>query len=58
VKQWRRPPEIEVVRRAYELWERSGMPEGQDHEFYLQALHELQEALNREPANQNNSDKT
>jgi hypothetical protein len=51
-----RPPEIEVVRRAYELWEQSGMPEGRDHEFYLQALHELQEALNHKPASQNNSD--
>jgi hypothetical protein len=42
-----RPPEIEVVRRACELWEQSGKPEGQDHEFYLQALHELQEAFDR-----------
>jgi hypothetical protein len=51
-----RPPEIEVVRRAYELWEHSGMPEGRDHEFYLQALHELQEALDKEPANRTGSD--
>jgi Protein of unknown function (DUF2934) len=38
----RRPPEIEVVRKAYELWEQSGKPEGRDQEFYLQALQELQ----------------
>jgi hypothetical protein len=38
----RRPPEIEIVRKAYELWEQSGKPEGRDQEFYLQALQELQ----------------
>jgi hypothetical protein len=38
----RRPPEIEIIRKAYELWEQSGKPEGRDQEFYLQALHELQ----------------
>jgi hypothetical protein len=42
----RRPPEIDIVRRAYELWELSGKPEGRDQEFYLQALHELQAGLN------------
>ena len=38
----RRPPEIEIIRKAYELWEKSGKPEGRDQEFYLQALQELQ----------------
>ena len=38
----RRPPEIEIIRKAYELWEQSGKPEGRDQEFYLQALQELQ----------------
>ena len=38
----RKPPEIEIVRKAYELWEQSGKPEGRDQEFYLQALQELQ----------------
>jgi hypothetical protein len=28
----RRPPEIEVIRKAYELWEQSGKPEGRDQE--------------------------
>ena len=38
----RRPPEIEIIRKAYELWEQAGKPEGRDQEFYLQALQELQ----------------
>jgi hypothetical protein len=38
----RRPAEIEIVRKAYELWEQSGKPEGRDQEFYLQAVQELQ----------------
>jgi hypothetical protein len=38
----RRPPEIDIVRKAYELWELSGQPEGRDQEFYLQALRELE----------------
>ena len=50
-----RPPEIEIVRRAYELWEQSGKPEGRDHEFYLQALHELQEMLDKEQPNRTDS---
>ena len=37
----RRPPEIEIVRKAYELWEQSGKPEGRDQEFYLRALKDL-----------------
>jgi hypothetical protein len=41
----RRPPEIDIVRRAYELWELYGKPEDRD-QFYLQALQELQAALN------------
>jgi hypothetical protein len=42
----RRPPEIDIVRKAYELWELAGKPEGRDQEFYLQALQELQAAPN------------
>jgi hypothetical protein len=41
-----KPPEIEIVRKAYELWGLSGKPEGRDQDFYLQALQELQAALN------------
>jgi hypothetical protein len=36
-----KPPRMEVVRRAYELWEQAGKPEGRDQEFYLQAEREL-----------------
>jgi Protein of unknown function (DUF2934). len=39
-----RPAGIEIVRRAYELWEQAGKPDGRDQEFYLQAERELQEA--------------
>jgi hypothetical protein len=35
---------IEIVRRAYELWEQAGKPDGQDQEFYHQAERELTEA--------------
>jgi hypothetical protein len=37
-----RPAGIEIVRRAYELWEQAGKPEGRDQEFYHQAEKELQ----------------
>lgn len=39
-----KPPMIEIVRRAYELWELAGKPDGKDQEFYLQAERELTEA--------------
>jgi hypothetical protein len=42
----RRPPETDIVRKAYELWELAGRPEGRDREFCLQALQELQVARN------------
>jgi hypothetical protein len=48
----RRPPEIDIVRKAYELWELSGKSEGRDQEFYLQALHELQAAVSDEAPDQ------
>jgi hypothetical protein len=35
------PTRMEVVRRAYELWEQAGKPEGRDQEFYLEAEREL-----------------
>jgi hypothetical protein len=41
------PPRIEIVRRAYELWQEAGKPEGRDWEFYLQAERELQGAEER-----------
>jgi hypothetical protein len=41
------PKEIDVVRRAYELWQLAGEPSNKDDEFYHQAKNELQEALDR-----------
>jgi hypothetical protein len=38
-----KPAAIEIVRRAYALWQQAGEPEGRDQEFYLQAEKELQE---------------
>jgi hypothetical protein len=35
------PARIDVVRRAYELWEQAGKPDGKDWEFY----HEAEQAL-------------
>jgi hypothetical protein len=32
---------MNIVRRAYELWERTGKPDGRDQEFYHQAEQEL-----------------
>jgi hypothetical protein len=43
------PKEMDVIRRAYELWQRAGQPSGKDDEFYHQAKRELQEALDKEP---------
>ena len=41
-----KPREMDVVRRAYELWQQAGEPSGKDEEFYYQAKRELQSALN------------
>jgi Protein of unknown function (DUF2934) len=43
------PPRIEVVRRAYELWQQAGMPEGRDQDFYHQAEQELRNADKSSP---------
>jgi hypothetical protein len=48
-----RIPKIEIVRRAYKIWEESGKPEGKDQEFYYQAERELEEEHSRrEKSNQ------
>ena len=47
-----RPAGMDIVRRAYELWEQAGKPQGRDQEFYLQAERELQEALDKEKPDQ------
>jgi hypothetical protein len=35
------PTKEQIIRRAYELWERAGKPDGSDEEFYHQAEKEL-----------------
>ena len=47
-----RPRGIEIVRRAYELWELAGKPEGRDQEFYHQAERELIEIARAQEADQ------
>jgi hypothetical protein len=43
------PTEKDITRRAYELWERAGCPEGRDKEFYRQAEEELRHPEQSEP---------
>jgi hypothetical protein len=38
----KKPARMEVVRRAYELWEKAGKPEDRDQEFYHQAERDLE----------------
>ena len=46
------PKEMDVIRRAYELWQQAGRPSNKDDEFYFQAKKELQEALDNGRARQ------
>lgn len=41
------PNKEDVERRAYQLWEHAGMPQGRDREFYLEAEHQLKEKIIR-----------
>jgi hypothetical protein len=43
------PTEKQIVRRAYELWEQAGKPEGRDEEFYHLAEQELRDADKSSP---------
>jgi hypothetical protein len=43
------PTEQQIVRRAYELWEQAGKPEGRDEEFYHLAEQELRDADKSSP---------
>jgi DUF2934 family protein len=38
----KRPKEMDVVRWAYQLWQRAGEPSGKDDEFYFHARRELE----------------
>ena len=43
------PKEMDVVRRAYELWQRAGEPPDKDQEFYHQAKKQLRGVGKRKP---------
>lgn len=43
------PTKEQIIRRAYELWEQAGKPEGRDDEFYHLAEQELRNADERSP---------
>jgi hypothetical protein len=43
------PTEMDIVRRACELWEQAGKPDGKDQEFYHQAKQELRHAEKSSP---------
>lgn len=38
------PKMMDIVRRAYQIWQENGQPDGKDQEFYFQAERELKEA--------------
>jgi len=42
------PTEEQIRKRAFELWEQVGKPEGREDEFWHQAQRELQDAEGRE----------
>ena len=46
-----RPAEVDILPRAYELWERAGKPDGRDSKFYHQAERELQKQTNKPSQN-------
>jgi DUF2934 family protein len=48
------PKQIDIVRRAYKLWQENGEPDGKDDEFYYQAERELEqiELENKQPSPQ------
>lgn len=45
----KKPVEIDIIRRAYELWQQAGEPEGKDQEFYHLAEQELRNADGSSP---------
>ncbi len=42
-----RIPEEHIQRRSYEIWETDGCQQGRDEEYWLRALAELEEELER-----------
>jgi hypothetical protein len=47
------PKMMDIVRRAYQLWQENGQPEGKDQEFYFQAERELREAAENDDPEKN-----
>jgi hypothetical protein len=45
-----KPSEDQIRKRAHELWERAGKPDGRDEEFWHQAEKELQAADEESPS--------
>jgi hypothetical protein len=45
------PTEEQIRKRAFELWEQAGKPEGREDEFWNQAQRELQGAEERGDTN-------
>ena len=43
------PTEQEIIRRAFELWERAGCPKGKDKDLCRQAEQELRQADKSSP---------
>ena len=43
----------DIARRAFEIWERNGRPEGRDQEHWDQAEKEVSEQMTRKPAQRN-----
>jgi hypothetical protein len=43
------PAQIEIVRRAHQLWQEAGEPEGRDQEFYYLAEQQLRDADKSSP---------
>jgi hypothetical protein len=41
------PTEEQIRKRAFELWEQAGKPDGREDEFWNQAQRELQDAEER-----------
>lgn len=50
-----RPKHMDIVRRAYELWQEAGQPAGKDQEFYHQAEEELRNKDKPPPAEERRS---
>ncbi|HXG48119.1 MAG TPA: DUF2934 domain-containing protein [Methylomirabilota bacterium] len=51
----RQPTHEEVARRAYELWEQRGRPQGRDVELWLEAEGQLRSSLGRGEQQQRSS---